>query len=136
MKTRLFLSLIFMFFFLSCKKDNEKVKNDSLIGSWKWVQSNLSPLANGIPGTLQNSPQYAHKLVYTNEGRVMKYDKDNKLVFDYDYSIIKAISVMDNKEHNMIASSSFVNTLYTIRNDSLILCKDSWDEGSVIYLRK
>jgi len=136
MKTYLFLPLIIIFIFSSCKKDNEKVKNDSLIGTWEWVRSNLSPLANGIPSTLQNSPANAHRIVYTKEGRVMQYDKDNKLVFDYDYSIIQAKSVLDNNGYNMIVSSSFANTIFTIRNDSLIQRKDSWDSGSDIFIRK
>ena len=100
MKT-FYLTILSVFFlsFSGCQKGQKETLNTGLVGTWEWVST-----TGGIAG-IHQTPQtlgYTYYVEYTKDWKYGKYDQNNHLVLIYPYAITKAISFMDNKEHNMI----------------------------------
>ena len=131
MKT-IFLSLLSVLFLSMGGCQKETVSNE-LVGNWEWVSR-----TGGIAGVHQ-TPQtlgYTYTGVYTKDGIYEQYDKDNKLVVTYPYKVIKAVSILDGMEHNMIQLNNAMNSSFEIRNDSLFLVQDVFDGFNEVYVRK
>ena len=131
MKTILLSLLSVLFTSMSgCQKETVSTE---LVGNWEWVSR-----TGGIAGVHQ-TPQtlgYTYTVVYTKDGIYEQYDKDNKLIVTYPYNIIKAVSMLDGKEHNMIQSNNAMNSSFEIRKDSLFLVQDVFDGFNEVYIRK
>lgn len=131
MKT-IFLSLlsVFMLSWSGCQKDTVSTE---LVGNWEWVSR-----TGGIAGVHQ-TPQtlgYTYTVVYTKDGIYEQYDQNNQLVVTYPYKVIKAVSMLDNKEHDMIQLNNAMNSSFEIRNDSLFLVQDVVDGFNEVFVRK
>lgn len=131
MKT-IFLSLlsVFMLSWSGCQKDTVSTE---LVGNWEWVSR-----TGGIAGVHQ-TPQtlgYTYTVVYTKDGIYEQYDQNNQLVVTYPYKVIKAVSMLDNKEHDMIQLNNAMNSSFEIRKDSLFLVQDVADGFNEVFVRK
>ena len=131
MKTILLSLLsVFMLSWSGCQKET---LDSELFGNWEWVSR-----TGGIAGVHQ-TPQtlgYTYTVVYTKDGIYEQYDQNNQLVVTYPYKIIKAVSMLDGKEHDMIQLNNAMNSSFEIRNDSLFLVQDVVDGFNEVFVRK
>jgi hypothetical protein len=93
----------------------------------------------GHNGTSHNYSQilgYTYTVEYTNDGKYKKYDQHNHLVLTYPYSLLKAVSIYDNKEHDMIQLNNSEKWSFEIRKDSLFLVEENTFWFQEVFVRK
>ena len=115
-----------------CKKE---IVNTSLADKWEWLSTDSFIGIAGVHSTPQ-SLGYTYTVVYTNDGKYEKYDQNNRLVLTYPYSIIKAVSIYDNKEHSMIQLNNSEKWSFEIRKDSLFLFQEDTFRFNEVFVRR
>jgi hypothetical protein len=126
------LSLMVMLSLAGCQKEEDAVTGTGLVGKWEWVST-----TGGILGVHQ-TPQklgYTYWIAYTQDSLYNVYDKNNLLVASNPFTLIKANSIFDNKEHVMIQSYS-MRTSFEVRHDSLFLFEEVSDGFNNVFVRR
>ena len=100
---------------------------------WEWVQS-----SGGIAGVVQTpqSEGYTRAIAFTEEGVFTVY-QDNAAIISSTYTIIRAESILDNQEYDMIVFENALleSAIIQLSGDTLILREEVFDGFTHTYRR-
>jgi len=115
-----------------CKKTDTSPFS-MLYHQWEWVQS-----SGGIAGVVQTpqSEGYTQTIDFDENGFFTVY-QNNAVAISGTYTIIRAESILDNQEHDMIVfdNSLLESAITQLNGDTLILREEAFDGFTHTYRR-